>query len=81
MADIFIARLGAQAGFWYEEYWDTDTSYYSYDDNWGSNLYFFGPKIRLEVGNKKVHFVIVDATLLIGSSAKALLNSGISLSL
>lgn len=78
--DVFLARLGGVAGFWWE--WHYDYSYYystyDYDDSWEA-LYFGGPKLRLEVGYKKVFFTIVDATLLLGTDGpKAMLNSGIS---
>lgn len=81
--DVFLARLGAVAGFWLEEisYYD---SYYSsgyYYSNWGyrENIYFGGPKVRIEVGFRKVYFTGLDATLLLGPDGpKALLNTGIS---
>jgi len=79
--DIFLARLGAGAGFWFEEYiymyWDP--AYDDYIDGLSQEMYFGGPKARLEVGYKKVYFTIVDATLLLGTNTpKAMLNCGIS---
>ena len=80
--DILLLTPGGVVGFWYESGYDDHSysyySYYDYDDSSVSDKYYFGGfHPRIEIGYKHV-FLNLDLVVLVGSSTKVLLSSGIS---